>query len=98
MSGKDYRCRKRFFLRFLKENGVYSAYKRYISSPKTYNQFQKTTVNWTFDKCAKKHGMINMVSMLITWHRTKEGYDFWQNLHCKFRSMYEEEFYNDAKL
>ena len=88
MTDEEYKKRKKFFLRFLKENGVYSRYMRYIKSPSTYNGFQKNIPNWTFDKCAKKHGMSSMVTMLISWSKTEEGYDFWENIHNIYLEKY----------
>ena len=41
MTDEEYKERKKFFLRFLKENGVYSRYLKYIKSPVTYNSFKR---------------------------------------------------------
>ena len=83
---------KKFFFRFLKENGVYSAYIKYIRNPKTYNFWQREYPNWTFDSCAMSNGMNNMVSVLITWDSTDEGYNFWNRLSIKFNKEFRIKF------
>ncbi len=80
----------KFFKRFLKEHGIYSKYKRYIRDEKTFNGFQKVHGNrWTFEGAVKEIGDISfMITRLIAWNRTEEGYEFWQNLHKKLRNEY----------
>jgi hypothetical protein len=94
---KDERLRKqlKFFFRFLKENGIYSAYKRNIFNPKTYNQFQKHDKNWSLEKCARKHGVDTLITMLISWCNTKEGYDYWMRKHVKFVTKFRKKFNYD---
>ena len=87
-----YKEKKRFLIRFLKENGLYSAYRRYIHSKKTYNVYQKETPNWSFDDCALSNDMSVMISRLIVWDKTKEGYEFWHKLHLKFNDEYRKKF------
>lgn len=92
MTDEEYKKRKKFFLRFLKENGVYSRYIRYIKSPVTYNGFQKENQDWTFDKCAKLYGMNLMITRLISWRKTPEGHDFWENLQKRYIKKYTRKF------
>lgn len=92
MAKEEYKKRKKFFFRFLKENGVYPRYLRYIKSLVTYNSFQKETQDWTFDKCAKLCGMSLMITILISWSKTPEGRDFWEKLHLKYVKEYAEKF------
>ena len=92
MTDEEYKERKKFFLRFLKENGVYSRYLKYIKSPVTYNSFQRDNPDWTFDKCAKLYGMKVMVSRLIRWSNTEEGSDFWGRLNKIFAMEYANKF------
>lgn len=82
----------KFFFRFLKENGIYSAYKKYIFNPKTQNQYQKHHPNWSIRKCAISDGTKKLITMLITWDRTKEGYDYWYKWHCKFLREFSSKF------
>ena len=92
MDKNDFEIKKKFFFRFLKENGIYSPYIKYIRCPKTYNCFQRDNKNWTFDKCAEKHGFRFILSMLISWCETKEGHDFWSELNNKYIQKYTENF------
>ena len=80
-----FKMRKRFFFRFLKENGLYHSYYKYIHSRKTYNGFQKRYANWTWDMCASCYGVKSMISMLIAWDKTDEGYEYWADKHDKFQ-------------
>jgi len=92
VTDEEYKKRKKFFFRFLKENGVYSRYIRYIKSPVTYNCFQKKNQDWTFDKCAKLYGMNLMMTRPILWRKTPEGEYFWEKLHLKYVKEYAEKF------
>ena len=91
-----YKEQKRFFIRFLKENNVYGKYVRYIRNKKYYNCYQKNLEAegkyWSFDACALKSGMQCMVSMLISWDRTPEGFDFWNRLSEKFKTEFRKRF------
>ena len=80
----------KFFKRFLKENGVYSRYKRYIRDKKTFNGYQKQhSSGWTFEEAVKDIGDIRfMITRLILWSNTKEGFEYWENLHRKLRREY----------
>lgn len=89
---ENYNERKKFFFRFLKDNGIYAAYRKYIFNPKTYNVYQTTTSNWSFDKCAEKYGMLCMLSMLITWDETREGYEYWSKLNKKYKEEFRKKF------
>ncbi len=80
-----YKKQKKFFTRFLKENGIYGRYIRYIKNKEYYNCYQSFHEEegkfWSF---ATEHGMQSMISMLITWYKTPEGRDFWNELSDKF--------------
>ena len=93
---EDERLRKqlKFFFRFLKENGIYSAYRKYINNPKTYNGYQKTHKKWTLEKCAAENGVGMLITMLISWSNTKEGYNFWCQKHIKFGQKFNKKFRN----
>lgn len=92
IKSEELKIKLKFFFRFLKDNGIYSAYKRNIFNPKTYNQFQKQDKNWSLEKCARKHGVDTLITMLIAWDKTKEGYNYWCNLHCKYLKEYSIKF------
>lgn len=80
----------KFFKRFLKEHGIYSKYKRYIRDRKTFNGFQKQhSDGWTFEEAVKDIGDIRlMITRLISWSSTKEGFTYWEKLHKKLRIEY----------
>ena len=87
-----YAEKKKFFLRFLKEKNIYSKYKRYIHNKNYYNVVQKGNHDWSFDEVAHKYGIYRMVSMLISWDATPEGYWYWHNLHSEFMNKYSKKF------
>lgn len=93
-----YKEQKRFFTRFLKENNVYGRYIKYIKNKTYYNGYQTSSEKkhkyWSFDTCAEENGIQNMVSMLITWDRTPEGYDFWHDLSERFKREFRKRFTN----
>ena len=65
-------------------------YRKYIRNRKTFNCFQKQHSNgWTFEEAVKEIGDISlMITRLISWSSTKEGFGYWQILHNKLRSEY----------
>ena len=90
----------KFFKRFLKENGVYSRYKRYIRDKKTFNGYQRQNGSgWTFEEAVKDIGDIRlMITRLISWSCTKEGFSYWEKLHKKLKIEYNNrhpEYYED---
>lgn len=84
---KDNKLKKdaKILFRFLKDNGVYAKYRKYVFSPKTYN-LQKDCPSWSFENTLKNYGLNSMITILITWDNTDEGYKFWFDLHKKFES------------
>jgi hypothetical protein len=80
----------KFFKRFLKEHGVYSKYRRYIRDKKTFNGFQmQHSDGWAFEGAVKEIGDIRlMITRLISWSCTKEGFTYWEKLHKKLRIEY----------
>ena len=87
-----YAEKRKFFLRFLKEKNIYSKYKRYIHNKDYYNVAQKESNDWSFDKVAREYGMHRMISMLIIWDATPEGYWYWYDLHNEYQSKYSKKF------
>ena len=92
IKSEELKIKLKFFFRFLKENGIYSAYKKYINNPKTYNGYQKTHKKWTLEKCAAETGVKTLITTLISWTETKEGYDYWRRMHCKYLVEYNRKF------
>ena len=85
---KDEQLKKdvKILFRFLKDKGVYVKYRKYIFCPKTYNRVQKYNPNWSFENTFKTYGLDNMVKILIRWNNSDEGFEFWSDLHTKFRN------------
>ena len=88
--GKTYEQKKKFLLRFLKEHGVYSAYKKYIKDENAENGLRKCHPCWVFDDFARSEGIRNMITLLFVWSKTKEGFVFWQNIHKNFLIKYDK--------
>ena len=84
---KDNKLKKdaKILFRFLKDKGVYMKYRKYIFCPKTYNIIQKDNPSWSFETTLKTYGLDNMITILITWGNTDEGYGFWEKLHAEFK-------------
>ena len=81
----------KFFFRFLKENGIYTAYLRNIFNPKYYNSFQKNNEkDWTMEKCAERFGTSALITMLMIWDKTPEGDYFWRDKHRKLQKEFNE--------
>ena len=87
-----YAEKRKFFLRFLKEKNIYSKYKKYIHNKNYYNVYQRDNNNWSFDGAAIRYGMYRMVSTLICWNSTPEGYYYWDKLHNEFINEYSKKF------
>ena len=85
---KDERLKEeaKILFRFLKDYGAYMKYRKYIFCPNTYNIVQKDNPDWSFENTLKTYGLDNMVTILITWDKTDEGFEFWADLHAKFRN------------
>ena len=85
---KDERLKEeaKILFRFLKDYGAYMKYRKYIFCPNTYNRVQKDNPDWSFENTLKTYGLYNMVTILITWDKTDEGFEFWADLHAKFRN------------
>lgn len=75
---------KKCLLRFLKEKGVYSKFIKYISNSKHYNMQKSYPFNdsYSLDWGLETFGVVCIISSLITWDTTDEGYEFWHTL-CK---------------
>jgi len=84
--------RLNFLFRFLKENGVYHKYKKNINDKKIQNNYQYEYPNNSLIDCGNDNGFENLITMLFVWDKTKEGYDFWYDIHTLFKKQYTEEF------
>lgn len=70
------------FVRFLKERGVFTAYVRYVNETYGYYRFFEKYVNIgdTTANAAKAIGR-GLIVNAFGWDKTKEGREFWFNLH-----------------
>jgi len=59
----------KIFFRFLKDEGIYRSFLRYFNNPVAF---------------IRTYGIKYLITILIFWHSTSEGHDFWQKKHEKF--------------
>lgn len=87
------RAQVKFLKRYLKEKGLFKKYFLYIHNPKTYNQFQKSFEGeFTFKLAVEYLGVKDLISRLISWVETEEGYSFWKKVYDDFRQKFTDEF------
>lgn len=72
----------KFLVRFLKEKNAYSRYRHNLFLEKGYYSrgFLKTYMNG------------GILSNAFVWRTTKEGYEYWKELHYEFLKKYYEAF------
>jgi hypothetical protein len=81
-----------FFKRYLKEHGAYAAYRRNIHDEKCYNVWQEKNPDWSFKNAVEHFGVKLLITKLITWNNTSEGWDYWNKMHQDFYRLYDEKF------
>ena len=69
--------RKKLFIRFLKENNIYSSYT---------NNLKIITVDDIVKKAMKVASSSEIFSS-FPWRSTKEGFDFWDNLSTEWMKL-----------
>ena len=76
------------FVRFLKERGVFTIYVRYVNkSYGYYRLFEKyLKIANTFNANEKAIGR-GLIINAFSWNKTKEGHEFWLNLHNEWSSF-----------
>lgn len=74
------------FKRFLKEEGVYSAYRRNLRPffGKYGNEGLDISTHEAFLNTCKKY---DAVYKAFNWNDSKEGFDFWYNIYLKWLSI-----------
>ena len=73
----------KIFFRFLKEEGIFMSFLKYFNNPEVFNELRKifpTKNIYFFIRC---YSAKYLITILIIWSATKEGYGFWQNKHDK---------------
>lgn len=75
--------------RFLKDNKAYASFLRYLREKRVANSFLwvNNTHHNIFDIITMYNTTYNIITVMITWDRTKEGYGFWQNLHYQYNKI-----------
>ena len=86
----------RNFIRYLKENKIYSAYFRNLKS----NNSPFTVFNYTYKHSLKiffsNGDPFNWLTECFCWADQKEGHGFWENFHVKWQKIKMDE--NDRKV
>lgn len=73
------------FVRFLKERCAFTTYVRYVNESYGYYRFFERYVN-TANANAKAIGR-GLIINAFSWNKTKEGHEFWFNLHNEWSSF-----------
>ena len=81
-----------FLKRYLKEHGAYAAYRRNIRSKRCFNGWQRSTPIWSFKEAVEFFGVRPLITRLMAWDKTKEGWEYWNNLCKHFYQLYDEKF------
>lgn len=70
------------FVRFLKERGAYATYLVYINKECGYYRFFEVYVNSAYRNTEEV--LRGLISSAFAWNHTKEGEEFWYNLHIEW--------------
>lgn len=71
--------KKKFFVKFLKENKCLSSFKR--------NYFKQKSKNHRNLNSIIKNNYPSVIVYSFTWDQTFEGQEFWEDLHYKWRHL-----------
>ena len=74
----------KIFFRFLKDEGIYRSFLRYFNNPVAFNSVRKDFPDKNIYFFIRTYGIKYLITILIFWHSTSEGHDFWQKKHEKF--------------
>lgn len=69
------------FVRFLKERGAFTIYVRYVNETYGYYRFFERYVNIANANTNAKAICRGLIINAFSWNKTKEGHEFWFNLH-----------------
>ena len=75
---------KKILFRFLKDRGIYRTFLRYIKTPAYMNMQREPGFPKTFDEYVEKRGVRYIITEMLIWDRTKQGWSFWDNTHDAF--------------
>ena len=82
----------KFLKRYLKEHGAYVAYKRNIRNKRCFNGWQRNTPLWSLKDAVEFFGVRPLITRLMVWDKTKEGWAYWNTLCKHFYQSYDEKF------
>lgn len=94
--------------RYLKNKGVFAAFKRNVNNKKIRNItklgnpfYEGLDTIGVLSKAVNRTDMLyikNIISAMFVWDKTKEGYEFWSSINTeyrKFRTEYLERIENE---
>lgn len=83
---KGNKSRKLLF-RFLKDNGIYKKFIDYTANPKYYNLQGRCLSTMTINEYIEERGVSDIITEMLTWSETPEGWDFWYRNHEEFKKL-----------
>lgn len=78
---------RKLLLRFLKDNGIYKKFIDYIANPRYYNMQNKCFSAITINEYIEERGVRRIITEMLTWNETPEGWDFWNRKHEEFKKL-----------
>lgn len=75
---------KKILFRFLKDRGIYRTFLRYIKNPAYMNLQREPGFPQTFNEYVEKRGVRYIITEMLHWNMTKQGWSFWDNTHSAF--------------
>ncbi len=91
----EFKCLKRY----LKECGVYTPFLRYLKMERlrnitsNYSIYEGLDVIGVLSKAIMREETVyvkNIISAMIVWDKTKEGYEFWSRINADYKPFREE--------
>ena len=78
---------RKLLLRFLKDNGIYKKFINYIANPRYYNMQSKCFSAITINEYIEERGVSRIITEMLTWRETPEGWDFWDKKCGEFQRL-----------
>lgn len=75
---------KKILFRFLKDRGIYRTFLRYIKNPAHANMQREPGFPQTFNEYVGKRGVRYIITEMLNWASTKQGWSFWNDTHGAF--------------
>lgn len=83
---KGNKSRKLLF-RFLKDNDIYKKFIVYIANPEFYNMQGNAFSAMTINEYIEERGVKYIITEMLTWSKTPEGWDFWNKKCLEFERL-----------